>query len=144
MIEVFVRYAHFIGIIVLASMLVGEHMLLKAKISNQDAKRLAVIDAIYGISAIVVLLAGLTLWLWVGKPSSFYNSNPIFHAKLTLFVLMGLLSIYPTRFLLKHRNSPDTVIEVPKKVINIIRAELLILVIMPLLAVLMAHGYGNH
>ena len=144
MTEVLVRYAHFIGIIVLSSMLVGEHMLLKTQITKQDAKRLAVIDAIYGISAIIVFLAGLTLWLWVGKPSTFYTSNPIFHAKLTLFVLMGLLSIYPTVFLLKLRKSTDGVIDVPKKVINVIRMELLILVIIPLLAVLMAHGYGNH
>ena len=142
MTELAVRYVHFIGILVLASMLVGEHLLLKTQLTNSEVKRLAAIDAMYGLSAIVALIAGLSLWLWVGKPSSFYTGNPLFHLKLGAFVALGLLSVYPTLFLLKHRKSPLPLIEVPKRVIRIVRAELLILMVIPALAVLMAHGYG--
>jgi len=127
---------------VFASLLVTEHVLVKAKLSNQDLKRLLVIDAAYGISALVVLSAGLMLWLWIGKPAGFYSGNPVFQAKLAAFILMGLISIHPTRFYLRHRKSTDAFIQVPKSVIHSIRAEALLLVLIPLLAVFMARGYG--
>lgn len=142
MIEILVRYAHFLGIIVFASLLVTEHVLVKAKLSNQELKRLLVIDAAYGISALVVLSAGLSLWLWVGKPADFYSGNPVFQAKLAAFILMGLISIHPTRFYLQHRKSTDEFIQVPKSVIHSIRAGTILLVLIPLLAVFMARGYG--
>lgn len=142
MAEILIRYAHFMGIIVLASLLVAEHILVKDKLSSHDLKRILIIDASYGISAIVVLAAGLSLWLWVGKPATFYSANPVFHVKLSLFILMGILSIHPTRFYLKHRKSPEPFIQVPKSVVHVIRLETLLLVFIPLLAVFMARGYG--
>lgn len=142
MAEILIRYAHFMGIIVLASLLVAEHILVNDKLSSHDLKRILIIDASYGISAIVVLAAGLSLWLWVGKPATFYSANPVFHVKLSLFILMGILSIHPTRFYLKHRKSPEPFIQVPKSVVHVIRLETLLLVFIPLLAVFMARGYG--
>ncbi|MEZ5541045.1 MAG: DUF2214 family protein [Pseudomonadota bacterium] len=143
MTEVIIRTVHFLGIMVLASMLVGEHLLLKPRLGAEDIRRLAVIDAIYGLSALVVLGAGLSLWLWTGKPAAYYSGNPVFHAKLGAFVLLGLLSIYPTVFLLRQRKSPAAIIAVPARLIHIVRAELLVLLLLPVLAVLMAHGYGQ-
>ena len=143
LIEILIRYLHFIGIIVLSSVLVAEHVLIKSQISKSDLRRLVVIDAVYGISALVVFTAGLALWLWVGKPSEFYSGNPVFHAKLTVFVLMGLLSITPTRFIFRQRNVTEDVIDVPRYIIHFVRAELTLLIIIPLLAVFMAKGYGN-
>ncbi|MEZ5526744.1 MAG: DUF2214 family protein [Gammaproteobacteria bacterium] len=54
----------------------------------------------------------------MGKPAAFYNGNPVFHAKLTLFVLIALLSIYPTVFLLRQRKGVQETIEVPAGVIR--------------------------
>ena len=142
--DVLARYVHFIGIIFLSSTLVAEHILLSTQISNSDLKRLLRLDLIYGISAVVVLAAGMTLWLWVGKPAAFYSHNPIFHLKLAVFILMALFSIHPTLFLLRHRNTTLQTIAVPKSVINVVRVEAGLLLLMPLLAVLMAHGYGVH
>lgn len=142
MTEILVRYAHFLGIIVFASLLVVEHVLVKDKLSARDLRRILIIDAAYGISALLVLIAGLALWLWVGKPADFYNANPIFHAKLGAFILMAAVSIYPTRFYLKNRKMADGVLDVPRTVVNAIRLESLLLVLIPLMAVFMARGYG--
>ncbi|MCF2946859.1 DUF2214 family protein [Paraglaciecola aquimarina] len=144
--DILVRYLHFIGIIVLAGTLVAEHMLLVGQVSIEQMKKIARIDMVYGVSALVVLAAGLTLWFWVGKPTEFYTKNGVFHTKVTLFVVMGLLSIYPTVFINKSINKAsrpeESLITIPKRVINIIRAELACLVLIPLLAVFMAKGYG--
>jgi putative membrane protein len=139
---VIVKYLHFIGILVLASSLMVEHVQLKADMSAEALKKVALIDLIYGISAGVILVTGLLLAFAVGKPSAFYMTNPVFHAKVTLFVLIGLLSIHPTLFLLRHRNSTAASISVPKSIIMVIRLEILLLLIIPLLAVLMARGIG--
>lgn len=140
--DILIRYLHFIAILTLASVLVVEHLLLKAEMSAVEIKRIAIIDMIYGISAGVILITGLLLWLWVGKPTEFYSQNPIFHIKLTLFLTIGLLSIYPTVFFLKNRRTNTEVLAIPKAIIMIIRVELLLLLLIPLLAVLMAQGIG--
>lgn len=140
--EVLVRYVHFLGIIIVSMMLVSEHILLSIDTSAKKFKRLAFIDAIFGVSAIAVVTAGLLLWFVVGKPSAFYSHNWIFHTKLTLFGLIGLLSIYPTIFFIKNRNKSIEQVVVPKAVVMVLRLELTVLVIIPLLAVLMAHGFG--
>lgn len=142
MAEILVRYAHFLGIIVFASLLVAEHILVKGRLSAQDLRRVLIIDAAYGVSAFFVLIAGLALWLWVGKPAEFYSANPVFHAKLGVFILMAIVSIYPTCFYLKNRKMADGSLEVPGMVVNAIRLESLLLVLIPLLAVFMARGYG--
>ncbi|NKC21207.1 MULTISPECIES: DUF2214 family protein [Pseudoalteromonas] len=140
--EIAVRYIHFIGILFLASTLAIENMLLSKSMSSHSVKRLVLIDGLYGVSALVTLGAGLTLWFAVGKPSEFYTKNPIFHAKEGVFLLTALLSIIPTVFLLKYRNTTAANLSVPQRIIVIKRLEILLLLILSLLTALMARGYG--
>ncbi|ROQ24207.1 DUF2214 family protein [Gallaecimonas pentaromativorans] len=140
--DIFFRYLHFIGMMALMATLVAEHLLLAPTMTPAELKRLARIDTIFGLSALVVLAAGLTLWFGVGKPAVFYSHNWVFHLKITLFVLAALLSIYPTLFYRKHRNSSAETVAMPKVVVMLIRTELLLLLVIPLLAVLMAKGIG--
>lgn len=141
LIELVIRYLHFLGILFLASSLIAEHLHLSKELAPPQLKRLFVLDAIYGVSALIVLATGLMLWLSVGKPSSFYTSNGVFHIKFTLFILMALASVYPTMFFFKNRKAESS-IPMPKMVIMMVRVELLILLIIPALAVMMAKGIG--
>lgn len=142
--ELLLRYVHFISIFTIAATLVAEHLLLKKELSRNEISRLARIDGVYGIAALVLLGAGLTLWLGgFGKPAEFYSKNWIFHLKLSLFVCIGLLSIYPTIFFLKNRKgNPEEVVAIPNKIFWMLRLELLLLFIIPLLAGLMAKSVG--
>ena len=142
MLYTLIRTLHFAAIFVLVGALVIENMALKPTINGEDARNLARVDALYGIGAVLTLLFGLILWLWVGKPSEFYSLNPIFHFKLGLFFLLALLSIYPTIFFLRNRKSTADVIEVPRLIAILTKLELGILFIIPLLAFLMARGIG--
>lgn len=139
---VLVKYAHLLGILFLFACLVAEHLLIKPELSRQEVKRLAIIDSVYGGAALLTLLAGLLLWFAVGKPAGFYNSNPVFHVKVTLFIGVGLLSIYPTQFFIRKRRSRQELVVVPRNLIRVIRVELLVLLLLPLMAVFMAQGYG--
>lgn len=141
--ELICRYLHFICIILIAGTLTAEHLLLKPRMSRGELNRLSRIDLVYGISAIVLVFAGLSLWLWVGKPAEFYSKNWIFHLKLTLAIALGLMSLPPTIYFLKNRKGDqDEMVDLPKSLIRWVRLELLLLIILPLLAVLMARGIG--
>lgn len=137
-----IRYIHFLGIILLSSTLFYECLSVSHSITNAQLKKIASVDRLFGISALIVLVAGALMLLHFGKPTEFYTKNPIFHLKFTLFVVIGLLSILPTVFFLKHRKSTEPMITIPKYILVIVRLEFALLLFIPLCAVLMAHGYG--
>lgn len=146
--DILLPYLHYIAIMTLMGSLIAEHLLLKPGIRGAQIKSLAGIDFIYGIAAILVLATGLLRWFVYGKGSEFYLSNPLFHIKLTLFVILGILSIFPTVKFLKWRkqvrsgNEPEIAEKTVKRLLLYIRIELLLLVIIPLLAVMIARGQG--
>ncbi|MBL7872756.1 MAG: DUF2214 family protein [Cyclobacteriaceae bacterium] len=142
--EILLRYIHFISIFAIVGSLVSEHLLLKKEMTRLEISRLARIDAMYGIAALSLLAAGLTLWLGsIGKPAIVYTKNWIFHTKLTCFILIGLLSICPTMFFITNRKgNPDEIIKTPPLIFWMLRIELVLLFIIPLLAGLMAKGVG--
>lgn len=138
----FFKLLHLLAIFFLAGGLIIENIAIKPQINGEDARNLAKVDAICSISALLVLLLGLTLWLWIGKPAEFYSSNPVFHAKLGLFALMVLSAIYPTVFFIKHRHSEQTSIPVPSLLRLLLKFQIILLILIPLLATLMARGVG--
>jgi len=140
--EILLRYVHFISIFTIVGTLVSEHLLLKKSLTRSEIDRLSKIDGIYGLAVLVLLAAGMMLWLGgYGKPTEFYSSNPIFNIKLGFFVLIGLLSAYPTVFFIKNRKGdPEELISIPKSLFWMVRFELLLLFIIPILAGLMAKG----
>jgi putative membrane protein len=143
-VEILLRYIHFISIFAIVGSLVSEHLLLKKELTRSELYRLSRIDAVYGVAALTLLGAGLTLWLGgFGKPTIFYSKNWIFHAKVTCFVIIGLLSIYPTIFFIKNRKgNAEEIVQIPKSIFWMLRFELLLLFIIPFLAGLMAKGIG--
>lgn len=142
--EILLRYLHFVSIFTIAGILVSEHLLLKKVLTRAEVGRLARIDAVYGLAVLTLLTAGLTLWLGgFGKPAVYYSQNWVFHLKLTFFLMIGILSIYPTVFFIRHRKGDRAeLVTVPASIFWMLRLELLLLAIIPLLAGLMARGVG--
>lgn len=140
---VLLRYLHFISIFAVVGCLVAEYLLLEKKMTGTQIKRVFKIDGIYGFFALVIVAAGLTLWFGVGKPPEYYTENPLFHSKVGLYIIVGLLSLYPTRFFWKYRKTDESdIVEIPGTLKKVIGIELILLFIIPLLAALMAQGIG--
>ena len=110
--------------------------------NREDAKNLAKIDVAYITSIGLVFVFGLTLWFWVGRPSAFYSYNIIFLGKLAMFTTLILLSIYPAIFFRKNRKSNEKQIKVPRIVILLLRIQVGVLLIIPILAFFIARGIG--
>jgi putative membrane protein len=144
--DVFAAYAHFIGITALGAVLFAEWLLLE-KPGSRELRRIALIDLAYLVLAIVVLASGIARLLWFGKGAAFYLHNPVFWIKLSLFAAIALISIPPTRCFLRWRraSAKDDYIPHPGEVRyarRFVLAELLLLVLVPLTAVLAARGIG--
>lgn len=141
-------YLHYLSIFGLFALLSIEHVNFGKELDVARARRLIITDLAYGACAGLVLLTGLVRVIWYGKGWQYYMSNSLFHTKVGLFILVGLLSVYPTYVYLNWRNPLKAgqmpVISRREKflVTLIIRLELLLLMIIPLFATLMARGFG--
>ena len=60
---------------------------------------------ILGIAAGVLLVVGLVRVVWLEKGAAYYFANHAFLTKLTLFIVVGLLSIVPTLEFLSWRGA---------------------------------------
>jgi len=145
--NILIPYLHYIGIMALMGSLITEHVILKPNITKEQIKTLAMVDLIYGISAAIVLISGLLRWFVVNpKGAAYFSTNPLFHIKLTLFVVVVILSIFPTMKFLKWRKAvvqgrdPEITAKEIKKQLMFLRIELLIVAVIPLLAVMVALG----
>lgn len=148
MADAIAAYLHYLSIFLLFALLVLEHRLFKLPLDLDRARSLMRIDIAYGITASLVLATGLARVLWFGKGSAYYLHNSLFHAKVGLFVLVALLSTFPTVVFLGWRNSvkagqvPVLSPRTGKLLVITLRAELTLLLVLPLLGVLMARGFG--
>lgn len=142
-----IAYFHYLGILVLFASLLLEHSLYRAELSVTQARRLTRIDGLYGLSAIVVLISGILRVFNEPKGVDYYLVSQFFYVKVGLFILVGLLSIYPTVHFFKWRNNlrvsqpPQIGTATAQRVISVIRIELLAIALLPLLAALMARGF---
>ena len=144
--DALLAYFHFAAIFTMIWLLSREWTLLRAGAGAADVERLVRADAGYGALAVVVVLSGALRAAYGLKGWTFYAHNPMFHFKITLFVLVGLLSILPTRAFLRWRRArradPDwRVPEVEWRAARRwILVELHLLALIPLAAVIMARG----
>lgn len=146
--NILIPYLHYIGIMCLMGALITEHIIINQGMRKPELGNLAIVDAIYGFSALLVLVTGLLRWFIVDpKGAEFFTMNHLFHIKVTLFVFVAILSIFPTMKFMKWRKMTksdpnfETSVRDIKKPLMIIRIELLLMVIIPLLAVMIANPH---
>ncbi len=146
--DALLAFFHFAAIFFTVAFLTVSMALCRAPVTTATALRLSRIDVIYFLAAMAALLTGvLRLTLGV-KGSAFYLHNPVFFAKIGVFVLIGALSAVPTMRFLRwkkaiHKDSsyivPDADVALVRKFLH---AQLILLLLLPLLAVFMARGIG--
>lgn len=140
--------AHHLLIFGLAAMLVLESAILRGAVDGAAVRRLAGIDAGYGMSAVLLLIVGTLRLLYGVKGWQYYLHNPWFHAKIGAFLLVAALSVVPTvRFLRWRkalRDDPGFVPAAPElaRMRVFIRLQLVLIAAIFVLAAAMAR-YGG-
>ena len=75
---------------------------MKQELTAAEARTLQRLDIIYGGAAVLVLVTGI-MRMYLEKGTTYYLHNGAFHALLGVFVVVALLSIYPTVVFLRWR-----------------------------------------
>jgi putative membrane protein len=145
-ISAFFAFLHFTAVFGVVGTLSYEWLAMSKSPSYIDARKIQLCDLWYGISAAILLVVGFLRVYLFEKGKDFYLSNPFFILKIFLFLVVGLLSIYPTVRFIKWRKEtkrglPPVVTERQFASISIIlRLELMLLLVIAFCASLMARG----
>ncbi|MGV3622935.1 MAG: DUF2214 family protein [Archangium sp.] len=133
-------------VLALAIGLPGVFLRGKALREGAVAKVLAA-DSAWGVAALLWLVTGLVrAFGGFEKGTPFYLANPMFHLKLTLFVGIVLLEIFPMVTFIKWRialakKQPVDLSKV-KVLTRLNDVELVLTIALPFVAALMARGIG--
>lgn len=144
----FAAFLHHLCFVAIMLLLSFEMLLLKQPLTLASAKKMMRYDAIYGAAAGLVLIIGALRVMYFEKGAVYYMHSAPFIAKMVLFLIVGLISIYPTMTFLKWNKSlKQDVVPVlddaqSRKLRIIIHVELTLLALMILCATMMAKGVG--
>jgi putative membrane protein len=145
---VFFAFLHHLAAFTLVAAVAIEFVLLRDELTLRRARTVQVVDLIFGISAGVLLVAGLLRVFYFEKGAAYYGHSVPFMVKFALFVVVGLLSIYPTvqflswRKAVKRGEIPVVPEDKMRRVRMLIHSELAAIVLILLCAALMARGIG--
>jgi len=141
-------WLHHVAAFALVAALAVELVLLGYPLEPENIRRLQRADSVYGIAALAILGAGFGRALYFEKGWAWYAANPAFAWKLGLFLLAGVVSIYPTvRFMQWHgrlkRREPARVLPADRRWLpRVVVVELVLVAAIIACAILMARGIG--
>jgi putative membrane protein len=139
-------YVHHLAAFLVLGTLMVELVLLKGELTLTAARSVLRMDMVYGIAAMVLLVAGFVRVFYTEKGSAYYFDSVSFLVKLTLFIVVALLSIYPTmKFLgwrkaLREGQVPSFDAGTRRTVRMLIHIELTLIFVIILMAIMMARG----
>lgn len=134
-------YLHFFSFISLVALLAVEFFLLRTVITQEKLYLLKKIDLSYGLAAIAVSVTGL-FRIFYEKGLDYYLYNFVFWGKISLFVVVGALSLYPTIFLLKTKAVQNINVMHYNRTKQFILLQLVLVPMIVFMAIWMARGLG--
>jgi putative membrane protein len=142
-------FLHHLAAFGLVSALAVEHVLLQNELTSDSARKLRFADLIFGTCAGAVLVLGGLRVFYFEKGTDYYFHSAPFIAKFSLFIIVGLISIYPTVEILSWKRSLERQ-ETPllpeskrRTMLTAIRFEFAGVALLILCAALMARGVGS-
>lgn len=147
--DALLAYAHYFAVFCLVGLLAVELAWCTADAAPARLQRLKTVDGLYGMAAMLVLGTGAAR-VWMGaKGSAFYLDNPVFYAKVALFLVVGMMSAYPTVQFFRWAAAIDgnrqftPGPQAVARVRTLLKLQVTGIACLPLLAVLMARGVGH-
>lgn len=148
MTDLVLSIAHHLLVFTMLGALVAEFALLGSTVSARIVRRLSLLDLTYGAVATAVVAVGFLRVYYGAKGPDFFLHNHAFWAKLTVFVVIALLSLPPTLRILgwRRRLQRDPAFAPTQDEVRCMRrfmlAELALFPLIPAFAAAMVRGYG--
>jgi len=147
--SVLLAILHHLAAFTLVAALAVEVAIFKPPLTALQARRLQIVDLIFGIAAVLLLIAGLSRVTWFEKGPAYYWHDLFFLIKFSAFLIAAALSIYPTIVYLswtrtlKAGRAPQITAATVKRVRMCLMLELTAIVVILPCAALMARGFGS-
>ena len=145
--EAFLASLHLVAILTWVTFMASQAALCRAEWMNDAiVERLVRLDGIAQVAMATVLGTGLVRIFWGIKGASWYATQPLLHLKLTLFVVMVLLSIAPTRAFRRWRRALRATAALPpdsevRKARRLVMVQSHLLPVVAVVAVYWARGW---
>ncbi len=145
--EAILAALHLVAILTFVVFLSSQAALCRMEWMNAAVvERLVRLDVIYGAAALVMIGSGLARLLWGIKGMSWYVSQPLFHIKITIVVVMAILSIWPSIMFRRWRRQLQATGALPdelevKKVRRLVMIQSHVLPVVAVIAVFWARGW---
>ncbi len=141
-------WLHLLATGVAAGLLLAEYWLCRRMPDRTQARLLGMVDLGYFLALIASLATGLARAFYYGQDAAYYFANRLFWLKITIFLVIGLVAVAPTlqyiRWNREARTAPSfaPLTREVERVRASIALALGLWLILPLLAILVARGYG--
>ena len=145
--EAILAALHLVAILTFVVFLSSQAALCRSEWMNAAVvERLVRLDVIYGAAALVMIGSGLARLFWGIKGVSWYVSQPLFHIKITIVVVMAILSIWPSIMFRRWRRQLQATGALPdelevKKVRRLVMIQSHVLPVVAVIAVFWARGW---
>jgi putative membrane protein len=148
MIAALFAWLHLLAIGLAAGLLLTEYWLCRRMPDRTQARLLGTVDLGYQLALIASLATGLARALYYGQDLDYYLANRLFWLKITIFLAVVLVAVTPTlQYVRWNREARTAPSFAPlTREVDRVRASIALglglWLILPLLGVLVARGYG--
>jgi len=142
--DLFMTYLHILGIMLVAGSLTSVYILVTSGLSKTTMPLISKMNNLYLVSVVLMLITGLVRWFFVGRHAIYYDKNPFFHTKLTLFFIIAVLAIIASRTIRKWKDLAnmgrvdDVSTREREKYLWLLRVQFLLIAVIPVLALLVS------
>ncbi len=147
MIAALVSALHVFGVALGLGSVFARGRALRGTLDDAGLRRLFAADTLWGIAALVLLASGLArAFAGLEKGTAFYMKSHTFWMKMTLFVVIVLLEIWPMITLIRWRGvvrrggRPD--VARARTLYVVTHIEMALVALMVVVAAFMARGFG--
>ena len=138
---------HLVAILTFVVFLSSQAALCRMEWMNAAVvERLARLNVIYGVAGALMIASGVARVLWGIKGASWYLSQPLFHIKITIILVMILLSFWPSLVFRRWRHALRSTGALPAaqevaKVRRLVMIQSHVLPVVAVIAVFWARGW---
>lgn len=148
LVAAFFAWLHLLAAGIAAGLLMAEYWLCRRIPDRAQVRLLGIVDTGYFLALITSLATGLARLLHYGQHPGYYYANRLFWLKITIFLAIGLVAVLPSlQYLRWNREARTAPAFAPlTREVDRVRAAIALglglWLAIPLLAVLVARGYG--
>lgn len=146
--EALFAWLHLVSVGLAVGLLLSEYWLCQRTPDRLQVRLLGTVDLGYLLALIASLATGLARLPNVSRDAAYYLANRLFWLKITLFLVIGLMALFPTLQIIRwNREARVARAFAPlTRELEHVRGsqavQLGVMLLLPLLAVLIARGYG--